>query len=233
MHSVQFCDASRVNAAITASAERRVLLWLAARMPAWVGSDHLTVVALLAMVAAGVSYWVAGHVHAGALWLVVVSLAVNWFGDSLDGTLARVRSQQRPRYGYYVDHVVDCIGATFLFGGIAVSGYMHPLVAIGVLAAYLLVSAETYLATHVLTAFRMSRFGVGPTELRVILAAGTLALFSDPTVPLMGVRYRLFDVGGSVAIAGLLLALIVSAARNTVALYRAEPLPRAQPAPRR
>jgi phosphatidylglycerophosphate synthase len=225
MNPARFADALRVNGAITASVERRALAWLATRLPPWIGSDHLTLLALLAMGSAGLSYWAAANIHPAALILGVVSLAVNWFGDSLDGTLARVRGQQRPRYGYYVDHVVDCIGAALLFGGLALSGYMSPLVALGVLAAYLLVSAEVYLATHALAVFRMSSFGVGPTELRLMLAAGTLALFANPTVPLFGARHLLFDVGGVAAITGLTATLLVSVARNGLVLYRAEPLP--------
>ena len=225
MHSARFCETRRVNRALTASVERRALVWLAARLPAWVGSDHLTVLALLAMCGAGASFWAAGQLHPVALLLVVASLAINWFGDSLDGTLARVRDQQRPRYGYYVDHVVDCLGTAVLFGGLALSGYMSPLVALGVLVTYLLVSAEVYLATHSLAEFRMSSFGVGPTELRLILAAGTLALFFDPRVAVFGGQYRLFDVGGAIAMGAMTVALLVSVVRNVLTLYRAEPLP--------
>jgi archaetidylinositol phosphate synthase len=177
------------------------------------------------MAGAGVTNWAAPHVHPLALLGVIGSLGINWFGDSLDGTLARVRDQQRPRYGFYVDHVVDCIGAAFLLGGLALSGFMTPIVAIGVLAAYLLVSAETYLATYALAEFRMSRFGVGPTELRLLLAAGTLALLTEPSVSILGGRYQLFDVGGVAAIAGMVVAMVTAAVRNGVALYRAEPLP--------
>jgi archaetidylinositol phosphate synthase len=225
MSAADVCHVVRINTGLTASLERRLLVWLARRLPRWVGSDHLTLLALLAMGAAGASYWAAAHVHQLALLGVVAALAINWFGDSLDGTLARVRNQQRPRYGYYVDHVVDCIGAVMLFGGLALSGFMHPIVALGVLAAYLLVSAETYLATHCLARFRMSRFGIGPTELRLLLAAGTLALFTEPSVPLFGARYQLFDVGGVAAIGGMAFAAVASALRNGMALYRAEPLP--------
>jgi archaetidylinositol phosphate synthase len=229
MSAAEVCHVVRINTGLTATVERRLLVWLAHRLPRWIGSDHLTLVALLAMGAAGASYWAAAHIHPLALLGVIAALALNWFGDSLDGTLARVRHQQRPRYGYYVDHVVDCIGAVMLFGGLALSGFMSPIVALGVLAAYLLVSAETYLATHSLAEFRMSRFGVGPTELRLLLAAGTLALFTEPVVSLLGSRYLLFDVGGVTAIAGMAIATLVSVVRNGRALYRAEPLPAGSP----
>jgi phosphatidylglycerophosphate synthase len=225
MSAAEMCHVVRINTGLTATLERRLLVWIAHRLPQWIGSDHLTLLALLAMGGAGASYWAAARIHPLALLGVVAALAVNWFGDSLDGTLARVRNQQRPRYGYYVDHVVDCFGTAMLFGGLALSGFMSPVVALGVLAAYLLVSTETYLATHCLAEFRMSRFGVGPTELRLLLAAGTLALFTEPSVPLFGARYQLFDVGGVAAIGGMAIAAVVSAARNGMALYRAEPIP--------
>src|SRR5204863_5477386 len=190
----------------------------------WINSDHLTVLALLAMLMTGVSYYLARW-HPPALLLAVGSLAVNWFGDSLDGTLARVRGQQRPRYGFYVDHVVDCFGVLFLLAGLALSGYMSPLVAMGLLVAYFMLSIEVYLATYCLTVFRLSFWGFGPTELRLVLAIGTLALLFDPTVDLVGQRYRLFDVGGLAATAGLAITLVVSVIRNVRALYQAEPLP--------
>ena len=156
----------------------------------------------------------------------VAGLAVNWFGDSLDGTVARVRDQQRPNYGFYVDHVIDILSALFLFGGLGLSPYMSPVVALLLLVAYLMVSAEVYLATHARGVFRISMFKVGPTELRILLAIGTLYLFRTSVVELFGARYLLFDVGGTVAIAGMFGALLCSTARNTLALYRAEPMPR-------
>ena len=154
---------------------------------------------------------------------VVLSLALNWFGDSLDGTLARVRKQERPRFGFYVDHVIDLAGATMLFCGLGASGFMSPLIALGVLSAYLLVSAEVYLATHVRGVFKMTFLGVGPTELRILLAVGVAALAWRPMVSPFGLGpFRLFDVGGVVAIAGMVVAFIVSSIRNTRALFDAE-----------
>jgi len=224
MSTTEFGEARRVATNVLAVSERRCLLWLAPRLPRWINSDHLTVLALLAMLMTGVSYYLARW-HPPALLLAVVWLAVNWFGDSLDGTLARVRGQQRPRYGFYVDHVVDCFGVLFLFSGLALSGYMSPFVAMGLLVAYFLLSIEVYLATYCLTVFRLSFWGFGPTELRLVLAIGTLALLFDPTVALLGERYRLFDVGGVAATAGLAGTLVVSVIQNVRALYRAEPLP--------
>ena len=145
----------------------------------------------------------------------------------MDGTLARVRNQQRPRYGFYVDHVLDMVGTFFLVGGLALSGYMNPLVALVLLTIYLLVAAEEFLATHVQHVFQLSFVGFGPTELRIILAVGTLYIYYKPYVHLVGLGvFRLFDVGGTVAMGGLALKLVVCGIRNTYALYQAERLPR-------
>ena len=216
----------RDNEGLVAALEKRALHYLAERMPAWVTSDQLTLLGLLAMFMAGASYW-AASVDRRALLLVVVALGINWFGDSLDGTLARVRNRQRPRYGFYVDHVVDLVGTFFLLGGLALSGFMSPLIALGMLTAFLMVEAEVYLATHVRGVFRMTFMKFGPTELRIVLSLGTLYLLHDPTVGLgRAGRFLLFDVGGIVAITGMALAMVVSSIRNTRALYKAEPLPR-------
>ena len=219
-----FKDATRILSSVLAPLERRVLLYLAARMPARINSDHLTILALLAMLGAGLSFWLASVNQAGLVF-VVVCLALNWFGDSLDGTLARVRQHQRPRYGYYVDHVVDAFGAIFLFGGLALSGYMHPLVAMALLVAYFAMSIEVYLAAQALGEFRLTYFQMGPTELRILLAIGSLWLMVKPLVTVFGHTYRLFDVGGVVAIAGLGLTLLITVIRHTRTLYKLEPVP--------
>lgn len=215
---------TRVLTSLLSGLERRTLVWLAERMPARVNSDHLTLLALAAMMAIGASYWMASWTPVG-LWLVPALLAVNWFGDSLDGTLARVRQQQRPRYGFYVDHVVDAIGISFVLGGLALSGYMTPLVALGVLVAYFLLTIEVYLATHALGTFRITFFNLGPTELRIVLALGTVVLTFHPMATIFGRSFLLFDVGGVVAIAGLLVTFVISAVRTTTTLSRAEPRP--------
>jgi phosphatidylglycerophosphate synthase len=153
---------------------------------------------------------------------VVVCLALNWLGDSLDGTLARVRNRQRPRYGFYVDHIVDTFAAFFLMAGLALSGYVHPAIAFGMLVAFLMLSIEAYLATYTLGQFQLSYWKFGPTEIRLLLALGTLALLRWPSVKILGSQVLLLDVGGAVAIVGMGLMLIVSAIKHTVILYRQE-----------
>jgi phosphatidylglycerophosphate synthase len=206
-----------------AAAEKRLLIYIAQRLPERMHSDHLTGLAIAAMALAGAGYALARW-DVRALWIVVAALVLNWFGDSLDGTLARVRRAERPRYGFYIDHVLDIVGITFLVAGLAASGFMAPPIALAMLVAYLLVSGEVFLATAVHGVFRMSSFGVGPTELRILLAIGTVALLGDPHVNLgpFG-RMPLFDFGGLIATAGMGVTLLVSAVRNGRALARLEP----------
>jgi len=221
-----FREATRVQASLLAPIEKRCLVWLAGRMPTRVNSDHLTALAGTSMLAAGLCYW---HGSPGALIAAVLLLAANWFGDSLDGTLARVRRHERPRYGYYVDHVLDALSILFILAGLVLGGHMGPNLGGGFLLAYYLVMIEIVLAAHSVGTFRISSWKFGPTELRILLAAGTLRLLWADEVTIAGSRYLLFDVGGAVAIAGLMVTFVSSAVGNTLTLYRAEPLPSRRP----
>ncbi len=215
---------TRENSGVLAGLERRTLIWMALRLPRWINSDHLTALGAVAMVGTAASF-AATPMARWALLLVPVTLAVNWFGDSLDGTLARVRNAQRPRYGYYLDHVVDIANTTVLFAGLAVSGLASPWIAAALLVGYLLLAAESFLATHVLGVFSISFAGFGPTELRILLSVGALVALVKPIVNPLGLgAFQLFDVGGLVGAVGMLAAFVIRAAGNTVALYRAEPL---------
>jgi phosphatidylglycerophosphate synthase len=208
-----------------AAAEKRALIGIAERLPRWINSDHLSALGLAAMAGAGTSFWVAQSDPVAGAVLVVLCLLLNWFGDSLDGTVARVRNQQRPRYGYYVDHVIDQAGTALLFGGLAASGYMSPAIATLVVAAFFLVSAETYLATHARGVFKMAFVGVGPTELRILLAAGAVALINSPNVNVLGLgQMRLWDVGGVIGAIGMIGSFVISSAQNLRALYVEETL---------
>jgi len=223
----EFREASRSLTSVLAPLEKRALVWMATRLPRWVNSDHLTALALVAMLVSGLSYWLARVTSAGLL-IAVAGLAINWFGDSLDGTLARVRRHQRPRYGFYVDHVVDAAGAVFLLGGLGLSGYMSPVVALLLLVAYLLVLVETFLATYTIGTFTMSYLKIGPTELRILLAAGNIVLLVHPTADVFGREFLLFDIAGVVAACGMIATLVVTTASHVRVLYAAEPLPRAR-----
>jgi archaetidylinositol phosphate synthase len=221
---MDYREAKRVHTSLLADIEKRCLIWMAKRLPPAVNSDHLTVLAALAMLAIGICYWLS-PMQPWLLLAVVVLLAVNWFGDSLDGTVARVRHHERPRYGFYVDHVLDAIGIAFLFGGLVFGGYMSPAMGAGFLLAYYLLTIEIALATYAVGVFRISYWKFGPTELRILVAVGTLQLLRSEFVSIFGYRMLLFDVGGAVAIAGLLGTFIASAVHNTRTLYRSEPLP--------
>ncbi len=214
-----FQNARRVHHSISAAAEKRALVWMAERTPLWINSDHLTLLGFAAQAMAGVFYALARW-NRYALLAVIACLALNWLGDSLDGTLARVRQQQRPRYGFYVDHMIDSFGALALMGGLALSGYMHPYLAIALLTAFLLLSIQSYLATYILGEFHLSFWRLGPTEVRILLAVGNLALLWKPLV--LGGRYRLFDLGGTIALIAMSVMLVYFTAQNTVRLYREE-----------
>jgi archaetidylinositol phosphate synthase len=215
----------RQHNSVLAAAEKRALIWIAQRLPYWINSDHLSALGLVAMAGAGASFWMAQSDPVAGAVLVVLCLLLNWFGDSLDGTVARVRNQQRPRYGYYIDHVLDLAGTAMLFAGVAASGYMSPVIATLVVAAFFLVSAETYLATHARGVFKMAFIGVGPTELRILLAAGALAVIDSPTVDVFGLgQARLWDIGGVIGAAGMIMTFVISSARNVRALYLEETL---------
>lgn len=214
-----FQSARRIQESLIAEQEKRVLTWMAERIPLSINSDHLTVLGFAAQIMTGASYALTRN---NRLWLIVGIgfLALNWFGDSLDGTLARVRNQQRPRYGFYVDHILDSLGSVALMGGLALSGYMSPTVAISLLVLFLLLSIQSYLATYALGEFRMSFWSFGPTELRILLAAGNLALFRWPVV--WHGHYRLFDFGGAIGIVGMSVMLLFFTAKNIARLYNEE-----------
>ena len=214
---------TRLHGSLLAGPEKRALVWMAERMPAWLNSDHLSALGLVSMAGVGASFWLAGAYPAAGVPLAVVCLGLNWFGDSMDGTLARVRNQQRPRYGFYLDHVIDIAGTAMMLAGLALSGHMNPLIAAVTLAVWLMVMGESFLATWARSLFRMSFLWFGPTELRILIAAGALMLLGGGLVRPFGLGpWRLFDVGGVCATAGLVVVFVVNAARNTVALYREE-----------
>jgi len=217
----------RLQGSLLAGPEKRALVWMARRLPDRVNSDHLTALGLASMVGVGASFWLAGRHPQAGLPLAVIFLFLNWLGDSLDGTLARVRNRLRPRYGFYVDHVIDVAGSTLMLVGLALSGFMDPLLALATLSAWLLVSAESFLATHTRGVFKMSFLWFGPTEFRILIAAGALRLLLGGWVTVLGLGpYRLFDIGGVVASAGLGVAFIVNAIRSTAVLYREETVAR-------
>jgi archaetidylinositol phosphate synthase len=216
-------SAPRIHTALTAGIEKRLLTWIARRTPASIGPDHLTALGFASQLLAGAFYALASH-DSRALWLVNLFLFLNWLGDSLDGTLARVRDRQRPRYGFYVDHMADTFGALALMVGLGASGYLHWPVAAGLLAGYYILSIESYLATYTVGRFHLSHGLFGPTEIRILLAIGNAVIFVNPYAAIGSRWFLLFDVGGTVGLAGMAAMAIAVAVRHTVTLYRREPL---------
>lgn len=216
-----FTDARRELTGVTARLERRALLWLAARMPSWVAPDHLTALGVGGLGVAGAAY------AASARWpwlLLVVNagLALNWLGDSLDGTLARYRKRTRPRYGHYVDHVVDGLGAVALLGGLAVSGWITPSVGLGLLVGYLLFLIHMGYAAHTTGRFTMSYEGIGGTELRIGLALVNTLVLVRPTVTVNGLPVLVLDIAGSIALVGMAAMLVRAVCVTAVELDRGD-----------
>jgi phosphatidylglycerophosphate synthase len=214
----------RINQSLTAALEGRALEWMAHRSPHWLTSDQLTVLGFAAQIAAGLFYALARYDRA-ALLLVNLCILLNWFGDSMDGTLARIRQQQRPRYGFYVDHMVDLFGTLALLTGLALSGLVHWPVAIAMLVDFLLLASESYLATHTLRRFELSQGLFGPTELRLLLMLGNFALLRSPHATVFRHKLLLFDLAGTIAAVCMFGLAVYLAARHTAELYRKEPLP--------
>jgi phosphatidylglycerophosphate synthase len=216
-------NAPREKTFLLAAPEAHALEWLAARTPRWIVPDHLTVLALLA--AAGIA---AAYALGGAwLWAAAALLFVHWLGDSLDGSLARFRRHERPRYGYYVDHLADALATAMIGIGLGLSD--HTLLATGlvIVVAYLVLSINTYLETYAFGTFRLGYGRFGPTEARIALAALTvaLALGADLSVQVLGLGVSVLDLGGLAIAAAMLGGLAVRAARNLRELADAEPRP--------
>lgn len=166
----------RVMTFLTADIERRALIAIARRLPSAIRPNHLTAVGVLGAAGAGVAY-AATSWHPGWLLAACLALGVNWFGDSLDGTLARVRKVERPRYGYYLDHVVDAFNTVAVGLGLGLSPYVSAELALGLVILYLALSINVYIETAVYGEFRMAYGRIGPTEFRILLVLGSTMVF--------------------------------------------------------
>jgi hypothetical protein len=220
----EFGEAKREIEGLLGRYEKRLLVLIAKRLPPWIGSDHLTLLGLAATALAGGAY-LASRNQPQMLHLVNLALVLNWFGDSLDGTLARQRAHCRPRYGFYVDHIIDAFGALLVLGGLSLSGLMSPSVAGAFLIAYYLMAINVYLTTYTLGVFRISYGPIGGTELRVLLMLCNLVVLHMPRLTILGWSVLVFDVAAAAVAAALLVTGVHLAIRNTIKLYRLEPLP--------
>src|SRR2546428_10507624 len=222
-------DATRELTFCLAEPERRLLRAVAARLPSVVRSDHLTVLGVLGATGAGAAYALSSFSSVW-LWAASAMLVANWLGDSLDGTLARVRRHERPRYGYYLDHLVDAYSTVAVGVGIGLSPYVHLGIALGAVVLYLVLSINVYLESTVFGAFRLGYGRFGPTEARLILIGANAALAlgaGSAAVPIAA------NLGLALLAAGMVGMLVVRFARNLRELGAAEPYPgRVSPRPR-
>jgi phosphatidylglycerophosphate synthase len=217
-------DAPREKTFLLADVESRVLTWIAERLPARVLPDHLTALGVAAAAGIAAAYALSNE---SSLWLWAASalLVVHWLGDSLDGTLARVRKSERPRYGYYLDHLVDALATALIGIGLGLSPHMLLATGLLIVVAYLVLSINTYLETPVFGRFSLGYGRFGPTEARIALIAvnAAMALGLGLSVEVLGVQATLLDAVGLAGAGGMLVALLVRAARNLRRLAEVEP----------
>jgi len=221
----------RVNNSPISRWEKKALLWLAARTPGWVAPDMLTVVGLIAcgIILAG---YALSNLDKGFLWLSSLGFVINWYGDSMDGSLARYRHIERPRYGYFVDHIADVVGQLFIFVGMGLSPYLHMNLALALMISYLMGSIYVYLATYTSGVFQLSYDGIGPTEFRLVaIALNTfIFFFGNPsfTIPSLGLlkgslTLTAFDCAALAVILFITYEFIVNSIKTGRLLAREEP----------
>lgn len=211
----------RVNDMLLGPLERPALQWLAARMPAWVTPDVLTGIGVIASIMIFVGYWLS-NASIWWLWFVNLGFVLNWFGDSLDGTLARFRKIERPKFGFYIDHTVDAVAEFLTIIGIGMSPFLRLDIAAFALIGYLLVSVHVYIRTCVDGVFKISYGTMGPTEMRVIIMLVNTAIFFVPTffrTEVLG-GMKPFDLIGIVLAVGLATAFLIASSRQAIVLAK-------------
>jgi len=212
----------RVNNMLLGPLERPALQWLAKRMPGWVTPDVLTGIGVVAAIMIFVGYWLT-NLSPWWLWFVNLGFVLNWFGDSLDGTLARFRKIERPKFGFYIDHTVDAVAEFLTIIGIGMSPYLRLDIAAFALIGYLLVSVHVYVRTAVDGVFKISFSTIGPTEMRVIIMLVNVAVFfrGNPsvTLPFVG-QTTAFDIVGVLLAIGMGVAFLVSSTQEGLRLAR-------------
>jgi archaetidylinositol phosphate synthase len=183
----------RIQENFLAKHERRLLNWLCPQLPAWMSPDFLTSLGFAGSLVSALGY-VMSNGSKEWLWLAVLGYFINWFGDSLDGSVARFRKVERPKFGYFIDHSTDALGTVILLGSIGLSPYIKLEVMLIVLITYLLLSIHAFLAAKVVDEFRLSYVGAGPTELRLLLIAITLTMYALGPMASPWARFTVFDV---------------------------------------
>ncbi|MGI9539143.1 MAG: CDP-alcohol phosphatidyltransferase family protein [Miltoncostaeaceae bacterium] len=216
--------AEREPGFLLAKPEKTVLRWIAARLPRWVLPNDLTILGLVSAAGILAAYWLSNDGR-GWLWVASGLLVVQWLGDSLDGTLARVRKIQRPTYGYYVDHLADALSTAAIGIGLGLSPLMLLSIGILMVVAYLTLSINVYLESFAFGRFNIGYGLVGPTEVRIILIVvnTVVALGAGLGFSLIGLDLTALDVIGLLVVAGMLVLLAIRASRNLRELARREP----------
>lgn len=221
MHEIE--SHKRVNDILLGPLERPALQWLAAHMPAWVNPDILTIIGVMGTLVTFAGYGLT-HYHRAFLWLASLGFIINWFGDSLDGTLARYRKIERPHYGFFVDHLVDAVNEVMIFLGIGLSPYVRFDIACLALIGYLLLSILVFVRMCVFGVFQISFGRLGPTEIRVIaiLANTWVFFFGNPQINLPFGQYALYDLIGIVVTVLLFLIFIVTTITQAIQLAKVD-----------
>ena len=170
-------QSKRIQTSVLNSLEKKVLVWLAERLPKWVTSDMMTYTGSLGAIIIAAGYILSSK-NINFLWLASAGFVINWFGDSLDGTIARVRNQQRPKYGFFLDHNIDCLNEAAMFIGAGLSPLMHLNIALLLFVTYLMLSVYVYISAHLKGEFKLTYIKMGPTEFRLIaIIVNTLFIY--------------------------------------------------------
>lgn len=219
--------AARIQTSILNAAEKKALVWLAHRQPRWMTSDILTYIGVFGAFLCGLGFALSS-LNINFLWLSSAGLVINWYGDSLDGTLARVRGTQRPKYGFFIDHSIDAITITMMCVGAGLSPLLRLDVALAVLAAYLILSVYTYICTICTNQMRLTYGKLGPTEFRlIVIIANTLFIYTpwrEVSYNFAGVSMSLFDLIASGVVVIIMLLWFVQWLSDRRQLSKMDPL---------
>ena len=227
-------QSKRIQTSVLNAGEKKVLVWLAQRQPRWMTSDMLTAIGVVGAVVVAVGYACSNY-HIGWLWLASLGYIINWYGDSLDGTLARVRGTQRPIYGFYLDHNIDGVTIAIMCVGAGLSALLNLYIAMAVLAVYLLLSISVYINAHLKGEFKLTYAGMGPTEFRLIMIiVNTLFVFIAPlrewSIPItlnhMAIRLGALDVVGLIIFVVLVLIYVNNFVHDAEDYAKVDPIKR-------
>ena len=219
-------DAVRIQTSLLNASEKKVLVWLAKRQPEWMTSDMLTAIGTVGALIIAVGYILSGY-NINFLWLSSFGFIVNWYGDSLDGTLARVRNRQRPIYGYYIDHTVDCLDEFMIFIGIGLSGLMSFELSLMILALYFMLTINVSINAHLKKEFRLTYARLGPTEFRILAILANTALVLVPSLTgfeLFGLSFM--DYVGILVFLVLLAIYLTTIAKDAKEYAEMDPMPK-------